>query len=175
MFGAGGWRSADSPLVAWEARDGNVVSLAAENHAVDEVFEVSLPAREESISEARHAVGAFLSSYGWSATDIQLAVTEAVANAVEHGYRRPHDGVIVLRLETLVPQTLVVTVSDDGAGIGPDPESSGLGYGLALIGRLSRAFEISRREPGTAIRMTFGLTPATSAPPQSPWRAEEGD
>jgi serine/threonine-protein kinase RsbW len=135
------------------------VSLAHTGRVTDQLVEVRLPAREETITRARHEVGRFVSSRGWSPVDIELAVTEAVANAIEHGYRGSEEGTIVLRLETLVPETLSVTVSDDGVGIEPHFGSPGLGYGLALIGRLSRAFEITRREPGTAIRMTFGLTP----------------
>ena len=135
-----------------------MLSVAGANHALDHVVELSLPAREETISEARHEVADFLSARGWSAAGIDLAVTEAVANAIEHGYRGQRDGTISLRLETLVPHTLVVTVADDGVGIEPDPESPGLGFGLALIGRMSRGFEVSRRDPGTEVRMVFDLT-----------------
>jgi anti-sigma regulatory factor (Ser/Thr protein kinase) len=136
-----------------------VVSVAHAGHKSDELAELRLPAREESIPRAREEVRRFVSSRGWSSADIELAVTEAVANSLEHGYRGSDEGTIVVRLETLVPETLLVTVSDDGVGIEPHFDAPGLGYGLALIGRLSRGFEITRREPGTEVRMTFALTP----------------
>jgi anti-sigma regulatory factor (Ser/Thr protein kinase) len=123
-------------------------------------FEVRLPARAASISEARHHVREFVRSLGADSADIEVAVTEAVANAFEHGFRHAQEGTIVLRIDRLVPETLAVTVSDDGVGIGPDLESEGLGFGLALIGRLSAGFEITPLPRGTKVRMRFRLRAA---------------
>jgi anti-sigma regulatory factor (Ser/Thr protein kinase) len=120
-------------------------------------LEVRLPARRWSVTTARHQVVDFLKSLGAESDDVELAVDEAVANAVEHAFRGLEDGTILLRVETLVPDTLAVTVSDDGVGFGPDPARRGLGLGLALIGKLSSAFEITPRAPGTRVQMRFPI------------------
>jgi anti-sigma regulatory factor (Ser/Thr protein kinase) len=119
---------------------------------------VKLPARAESVSEARHQVAGFADRLGARTADIEVAVTEAVANAVEHGFRGVEPGEIEVRIELLVPDTLLVSVTDDGTGMAPDPDAHGLGLGLALIGRLSGGFEVRpRADHGTEVRMHFQL------------------
>ena len=90
--------------------------------------------------------------------DLALAVTEAVSNAVTHAFECPEHGSIEVMAEVLVPDTLRVTVTDDGAGMQPDPGSDGLGLGLSLIGLVSSGFEIRAARPhGTSVRMNFPL------------------
>ena len=62
---------------------------------------------------------------------IRLAVTEAVANVVRHGYpERPG----AFHVTTAVAGgELWVLVSDDGCGYQTPSQSPGLGWGLALI------------------------------------------
>jgi anti-sigma regulatory factor (Ser/Thr protein kinase) len=120
---------------------------------------LELPAQPESVSKARHEVGRFVEGIGARTGDIETAVTEAVANAVEHGFRGLEPGIIELRIELLVPDTLAVSVTDNGTGMAPDPGAAGLGFGLALIGRLSNWLEISPvlAGHGTRVRMRFRL------------------
>jgi two-component sensor histidine kinase len=111
-----------------------------------------------SVSRARHEVKSFVEALGADAADVGLAVTEAVSNAVTHGFRDGREGTIVIQVETLVPDTLAVTVSDDGLGISPNLRREGLGLGLALIGRLASDLDISARRPhGTRVHMRFPL------------------
>ena len=120
--------------------------------------ELRLAAEPASVSVARHRVSELVRGLGARSEDIEIAVTEAVSNAVEHGFRGGVGGAIVVRIETLVPETLAITVSDDGVGIGPNPDKEGLGLGLALIGRLASEVEIrSQRPHGTRIHMRFPL------------------
>ena len=122
-------------------------------------LELRLPPQPASVSAARHEVGAFVRGLGADSGDVEIAVTEAVANSVEHGFRGGVGGTIEIRVETLVPDTLAVTVIDDGIGIEPNPDREGLGLGLALIGRLSSDLEIRPREPqGTLVHMRFPLS-----------------
>ena len=123
-----------------------------------ETVDCQLPARPESVTDARHEAADYLERLGEPSWGIQLAVSEAVKNAVEHAFRGDRPGSIWLRIETLVPDTLVVTVTDDGAGITPDLESDGLGLGLSLIGRFAHDFDVKDAEPhGTAVAMRFRL------------------
>ena len=122
-----------------------------------------LPASPESVTDARHEAADYLERLGEPSYEIELAVTEAVKNAVEHAFPGDRSGSVWLRIETLVPDTLVVSVTDDGIGITPDLgsdglRSDGLGIGLSLIGRFSHDFDICDAEPhGTAVTMRFSL------------------
>ena len=71
--------------------------------------------------------------------DIRTAVSEAVTNAIIHGYGHA-DGIVYLTAE-LIDQTLTLTVEDHGVGIAdltqamqplytskPDEERSGMGF-----------------------------------------------
>jgi two-component system, sensor histidine kinase PdtaS len=110
------------------------------------------------VSRARHEVRSFAEALGAESAEIGLAVTEAVSNAVAHGFRDGGNGTIVVRIETLVPDTLAVTVSDDGVGISPNMHREGLGLGLAVIGRLTSDLEITTQRPhGTRVHMRFSL------------------
>ena len=120
--------------------------------------ELRLPPEPASVSRARHEVREFVEALGAESAEIGLAVTEAVSNAVAHGFRDGRNGTIVVRVETLVPDTLAVTVCDDGLGISPNMHREGLGLGLAMIGRLTSDLEISAQPPhGTRVHMRFPL------------------
>jgi anti-sigma regulatory factor (Ser/Thr protein kinase) len=129
-----------------------------------------LPASPASVTDARHEVADYLERLGEPSHEIQLAVTEAVKNAVEHAFPGDRSGSVWLRIETLVPDTLVVSVTDDGIGITPDLgsdglRSDGLGIGLSLIGRISHDFDIRDAEPhGTVVSMRFSLGGDALAP-----------
>ncbi len=120
---------------------------------------VKYPAEPESVTRGRHRVKAYAEKMGVeNVDDLALAVSEAVANAVVHGYRRGRCGSIEVRAEVLVPDLLRVTVTDDGDGMMLDPANRGLGLGLSLIGSLSSGFEVRPAHPhGTSVRMHFPL------------------
>jgi two-component sensor histidine kinase len=82
-----------------------------------------------------------------------------MSNAVWHGYRDHQPGTIELEAEARAPDTLFVTVADDGEGMSPHPDAGGRGLGLSLIGYLAEGFEVGRRNPhGTTVRMRFPLS-----------------
>ncbi len=117
-------------------------------------LELKLKPDSESIARARHAVADFAAQHGADRDGVALAVSEAVSNAVVHAFRGQEHGSIDLRA---FPDTghLVVSVSDDGVGVMPNPESPGLGLGLALIGSLSERLELRRERRGTTLVMRF--------------------
>lgn len=89
--------------------------------------------------------------------DVQLAVSEAVTNAIMHAFPdRPYGtGRVRLRMETEGDQ-LLITVTDDGVGMRERTDSPGAGYGRLLISRVSEATTESG-PTGTTVSMRFAL------------------
>ena len=122
------------------------------------VAEWVLPAHEASVPELRGAVQDFAAGHGADRallTDLALAVSEAVTNAVIHGFIDREPGSVRVCVSAGVDEFLVV-VADDGRGMQPRPDSPGLGMGLPLIGQVTAHFDI--RVPaggGTELNMTF--------------------
>jgi serine/threonine-protein kinase RsbW len=88
---------------------------------------------------------------------IRLALTEACANVVRHAY--PDDpGMLDVGI-CLRRRTVMIEVRDCGVGVAKDhqPEAGPGGLGLPLIDMLADRVEITPREPGTSVRMTFDL------------------
>ncbi len=123
-------------------------------------MQLALPARAENIAIVRHALGALGEAYALDAqtlSDIRLAVTEACTNVVVHAYPDGSDGPMEV-LATLLGEELAVVVRDEGAGIGPRPDSPGLGLGLPLIASLAESVQLGRDDSErTEVRMTFAL------------------
>jgi serine/threonine-protein kinase RsbW len=128
------------------------------------VLDVSYPAHAAHVPAIRRAVARVARMFGASSdalVQINLAVTEAAANAVVHAYRdRPparvgRVRVVVARDE---PGRLDVRVRDHGVGPSPRPDSPGLGLGLGLMARESERLEV--RAPsggGTEVVLRFRL------------------
>ena len=118
-----------------------------------------VPATEDSLPLVRQA----LRSVGQTADadvdaleDAELAVTEALANAVEHAYGEGEGEIRVLVRPD--ESSLIVTVSDDGVGMPAEVRrrSEGRGYGLSMIEGIATSLEIEDDE-GTDVRMTFPI------------------
>jgi serine/threonine-protein kinase RsbW len=128
-------------------------------------MELALPARAENIAVVRHAFGALGEAYAVdeeTLSNIRLAVTEACTNVVVHAYPDGREGPLEV-LATLREEKLVVVVRDEGPGIGPRPDSPGLGLGLPLIVSLTESVVLGRdKDEHTEVRMTFPLSPASS-------------
>jgi serine/threonine-protein kinase RsbW len=126
-------------------------------------MQIALPARAENIAIVRHAFGALEDAYALDAqtlADIRLAVTEACTNVVVHAYPDGGEGPMEV-LATLLGDELTVVVRDEGKGIGPRPDSPGLGLGLPLIASLTESVQLGRdQEERTEVRMTFSLSDA---------------
>jgi stage II sporulation protein AB (anti-sigma F factor) len=95
----------------------------------------------ENVGLARVAVTSFASGVDFNLSDleeIKVAVSEAVSNAVIHGYEGATTGMVRLSA-SLTSEALEIVVEDDGKGIpdleqamlpgtGSDPERLGLGF-----------------------------------------------
>jgi stage II sporulation protein AB (anti-sigma F factor) len=108
-----------------------------------------LPAEPESVGEARRLVREFAVAHGATGealAAIELAVSEAAANAVVHAY--DGDGPGALRVEADVEDgEFELVVTDDGRGF-TTATTPGLGFGLAFVRQDSTAFEIRDRPLG---------------------------
>ncbi len=128
-------------------------------------MELVLPARATNIAVVRHAFGALGEAFALDQEilfNIRLAVTEACTNVVVHAYPDEHEGLLEVAA-TLQADKLEVVVRDEGPGIGPRPDSPGLGLGLPLIASLTESVQLGRDEDErTEVRMTFPLFAASS-------------
>ena len=125
-------------------------------------IELALPARAANIAVVRHAFGALgeaLAVDEQTLYNIRLAVTEACTNVVVHAYPDGEEGQLEI-LATLQEEKLVVVVRDEGPGIGPRPDSPGLGLGLPLIASLTESVQLGRddEDERTEVCMTFPLS-----------------
>ncbi|MBA4543080.1 MULTISPECIES: anti-sigma F factor [Thermoactinomyces] len=106
------------------------------------VMELKFSSRSENEAFARVAVASFVSQLDPTVeelTDIKTVVSEAVTNAVIHGYEE-RDGIICIRTE-IDGERVSITISDQGVGISdvnlarqplytskPELERSGMGF-----------------------------------------------
>ena len=132
-----------------------------------------LPAKSVNEGVARSVVGAFLLQMDPTVedlSDLKCATSEAVTNAVVHGYRRQNgEGAkgcpIFLSLSILPERVVRVTVKDKGCGIedvaqartplfttGPAGERSGMGFSVmeAFTDRMT-----VRSRPGKGTKVTL--------------------
>ena len=86
-------------------------------------IQIKLPALSVNESMARAAVAAFVSQLDPGVTeiaDIKCAVSEAVTNAIVHGYRdTPETGSIAITVSILSGRAVRIEIADKGCGI-PD-------------------------------------------------------
>jgi anti-sigma regulatory factor (Ser/Thr protein kinase) len=110
---------------------------------------------------AREAVSVYASAGG--ARDgvlaaVKLCVSEAVTNAVVHGYRDIGSRGRVTLCAQRVLDRLHVMVRDDGCGLVHRPDSPGAGLGLPMIAQLAHGLEVRVPEDGgTEVSMRFKL------------------
>jgi serine/threonine-protein kinase RsbW len=126
----------------------------------ERALELDLPAVPESCPQARSWVREVLVGEAVDQGAIDLAVSEAVTNAVVHAYRdrARSDEPGRVRVAVVVDDDgLWVTVSDEGGGMAPRPDSPGLGLGLPLMTQNSEELEIEQMARGTRVRMRFGV------------------
>ncbi|MCL6612114.1 MAG: anti-sigma F factor [Peptococcaceae bacterium] len=133
----------------------------------------SLPA---NVAFARVAAAAFASQLDFTLNDleeIKVAVSEAVTNAIVHGYENSAGGTVVLAVE-IRKNTLKIVVEDTGKGIedmekalqpaySTDPERMGLGF--AFMQSFSDSLKVeSKPNAGTRVTMTKVCARKASSP-----------
>jgi serine/threonine-protein kinase RsbW len=130
-----------------------------------ETTELSLPSRIDTVATAAAAVAEFLSRSGISddaAFGIDMAVREAVTNAVLHGNNEDENKTVAVTIKSS-PDAVEISVHDQGPGFNPEevPDPTADENILKASGRgifFMRSFmdEVNwliRPEGGTTVRM----------------------
>jgi serine/threonine-protein kinase RsbW len=89
---------------------------------VETTTELSLPSRIDTVATAAGAVAQFVGRLGISdeaAFGIDMAVREAVTNAVLHGNHQDEEKTVDITLKSL-PDAVEISVHDQGPGFNPD-------------------------------------------------------
>ena len=124
--------------------------------------EIRIPRRAEFVRVARMAACALASQLDFTydiVKDLELAVGEACANAVEHVADETADEIIVRFL--IDPNQLMIEVIDQGQGFDPEAAEPGAqgewdegGLGLMVIRELMDELEVTcDSDSGTCVRM----------------------
>jgi serine/threonine-protein kinase RsbW len=128
---------------------------------------LTIPARAEYITLCRLALTGIARVRDLSdeiLADLKLALTEAASNSVRHAYvGADHAGLVEISYE-LLPDRLVIEVTDDGEGFdpaaadGPPEELSEGGLGIAIIRAIADEVEIGKQPDGRGSRLRFEKT-----------------
>ena len=132
----------------------------------EETTELVLPSRVEAINHAASAAAEFIKRTGLgedAAFGVDMAVREAVTNAVLHGNGQDEAKAVEVGFKSL-PSAIEITVRDQGAGFDPesvpdptDPQNimKTSGRGILFMRTFMDEIEWSRHpEGGTVVRMT---------------------
>ena len=127
----------------------------------DASWERTATALPENVGDLRHAIVAFAALHGADTDtqeDIALASSEALTNAVVHGFVGRAPGTLRVIAET-VGSALTVRVIDDGCGVTPRLDSPGLGLGMSMMALLAVSVDISSgvEGRGTEARLVFAV------------------
>ncbi|MDN4594131.1 anti-sigma F factor [Polycladomyces subterraneus] len=141
------------------------------NRIHNNFMELRFASRSENESFARVAVASFISQLDPTMeelTDIKTVVSEAVTNAIIHGYEEREDGIITIRTE-IEGSKVSIVIEDRGVGI-PDihqarqplytskPELERSGMGFTIMENFMDEVEIlSRPGYGTTVRLVKQL------------------
>jgi serine/threonine-protein kinase RsbW len=130
--------------------------------------EWSAPATAAAVPQLRGAVAAFAARAGISdppLTSAKLAVSEAVANVVVHGYPGGGDPGPVNVSAAVEDRTLRIVVADEGVGFAPRVDSPGAGLGLPVIAALADDLTVEpAARGGTRIGISFALAGSRADP-----------
>jgi anti-sigma regulatory factor (Ser/Thr protein kinase) len=144
-----------------ESEDGGVAIAGNLNESACKAY----PQSSKAVGRARRDVVAFAKCCGFSGQlldDIEAAVGEGLANAVEHGHRDEGSFEVVVRCNT---DALIVEIKDDGGGFdhgavcshGRPPVEALRGFGTFIMRELMDGVYYS--EFGTRLQLLKRLPP----------------
>jgi serine/threonine-protein kinase RsbW len=124
---------------------------------------LTIPARAEYITLCRLALTGIARLRALPdelLADLKLALTEAASNSVRHAYGGDDAGMVDISYE-LLPDRLVIEVTDEGEGFdpneaeGPADDLSEGGLGIAIIRAIADEVEIGSQPGGKGSRLRF--------------------
>jgi serine/threonine-protein kinase RsbW len=127
------------------------------------VVRLTIPARPEYITLCRLAltgIGRLRALSDELLADLKLALTEAASNSVRHAYGGRDVGMVEISY-LLLPDRLVIEVTDEGGGFdpadekGPPDELSEGGLGIAIIRAIADDVQIGAQPDGKGSRLRF--------------------
>jgi anti-sigma regulatory factor (Ser/Thr protein kinase) len=120
---------------------------------------IRLAAEADQVPVARRAVADYCERCGLPAPlidDVKLVVTEACTNVVLHAYEGVTGGACMFEVHAqLEPGTLLLSVSDEGRGIGAPSSNRGLGLGLRLALQIAGGVQTREGAGGLGTRLTM--------------------
>jgi anti-sigma regulatory factor (Ser/Thr protein kinase) len=121
-------------------------------------IELRCPSEPASVTALRHKAASFAAEQGAGSepvSDVNLAVSEAVTNAVKYGDETGGGGSVGLAGSS-ADGWLEFRITDEGERFGKG-SPDGLGLGLAIIARLCDDLRIVQEGAGTTVLMRFAL------------------
>jgi serine/threonine-protein kinase RsbW len=125
---------------------------------------LTIPAKAEYISLGRLALTGLArvrTLADETLADLKLALTEACSNSVRHAYDGAGGGIVEI-VYALLPDRLVIEVTDDGGGfefaervLEEGRELAEGGLGIAIIRSIADEFEVGPRMDGRGSRLRF--------------------
>lgn len=118
-------------------------------------------ATPQEVSRLRRTVVRWSAGHGVdepTLSDLQLALSESLTNAVLHGYADREPGDVVVEAAVDEHRHVVeLVVRDAGRGVAPRRDSPGSGFGMPLMASLTESLDlrIDPRTGGTEVEMTF--------------------
>jgi PAS domain S-box-containing protein len=125
----------------------------------DAPFRIARPAVAERLSEVRHRLSDWLRGAAVPvelASDIVLAVNEAVTNSVEHAYVGSSAGAMAVDAR-VVDSGIRVRVVDGGKWKTPSGDTRLRGRGLPMMDAVSESVFVQRAPTGTTVELRFPL------------------
>ncbi|MGH7716719.1 MAG: ATP-binding SpoIIE family protein phosphatase, partial [Vulcanimicrobiaceae bacterium] len=144
-----------SALRIGDHRDDAAMFILRFPHVDD--FEIRLPATPYNAQRLRHAARRFASGSPFEedrASDVVLAVGEAVNNAIKHAYAGS-EGYVTLLLKR-ESDVMIAEIRDEG--VWREPEIYDRMHGLGIIEKIVDKLEIKKSEAGTVVRMHVAYT-----------------
>jgi serine/threonine-protein kinase RsbW len=142
-------------LLAGQVQDDDVCILAVHRQLVNRGFTRALPASPAELVSLRAQLRAWLAESGVDETvvhDVVLAVSEAAANAIEHGLSFDAAQVVTVSARVDEAGGLDVEVADEGTWSAPHGDGD-RGHGLRIIATIMEDVSVRSGGEGTVVRM----------------------
>lgn len=119
--------------------------------------DLTLRSDPRSVAQARKKMGEYAALAGANRTSVELAVSEAVGNAVIHAFAGRNGETITVSAK-VEAESVLIEVADSGRGITAGGRAAGVGFGLPIIGELAKSVDIQTGTTGTRIALRFACT-----------------